>query len=85
MGFKGVPGHEFVGSVIEGPAEFVGRRVVGEINFGCGACDACRRDLSRHCPKRTVMGILDADGAFAELVSVPVNNLHFVPKNISDE
>jgi threonine dehydrogenase-like Zn-dependent dehydrogenase len=85
MGFKGVPGHEFVGSVIEGPAEFVGRRVVGEINFGCGACDACRRDLSRHCPKRTVMGILDADGAFAELVSVPVNNLHFVPENVSDE
>ena len=85
MGFKGVPGHEFVGSVMEGPAEYVGRRVVGEINFGCGACDDCRRDLSRHCPKRTVMGILDADGAFAELVSVPVTNLHFVPENVSDE
>ncbi len=85
MGFKGVPGHEFVGSVVEGPAEFIGKRVVGEINFGCGRCDACRRDLSRHCPNRSVMGILNADGAFAEFVSVPVDNLHVVPENVSDE
>jgi len=85
MGFKGVPGHEFVGSVLEGPSEFVGKRVVGEINFGCGACDACRRDLRRHCPNRAVMGILNADGAFAEYVSVPAGNLHFVPDKISDE
>jgi threonine dehydrogenase-like Zn-dependent dehydrogenase len=85
MGFKGVPGHEFVGSVVEGPSEFVGKRVVGEINFGCGQCDACRRDLSRHCPNRSVMGIVNADGAFAEYVSVPVENLHLVSDNISDE
>ena len=85
MGFKGVPGHEFVGSVVEGPSEFVGKRVVGEINFGCRQCDACRRDLSRHCPNRSVMGIVNADGAFAEYVSVPVENLHLVSDNISDE
>jgi len=85
MGFKGVPGHEFVGSVSEGPRELVGKRVVGEINFGCGECDYCRRDLSRHCPNRSVMGILNADGAFAQYVSVPVKNLHAVPERIPDE
>jgi threonine dehydrogenase-like Zn-dependent dehydrogenase len=85
MGFKGVPGHEFVGSVSEGPKDHIGKRVVGEINFGCGRCDACRRELSRHCPNRTVMGILNADGAFAEYLSVPIGNLHFVPDNVSDE
>lgn len=85
MGFTGVPGHEFVGSVSEGPNKFIGQRVVGEINFGCGDCDYCHRDLSRHCPNRSVMGILHADGAFAEYVSVPVENLHIVPASISDE
>ena len=85
MGFRGVPGHEFVGTVLEGPSGFVGQRVVGEINFGCGECDACRRDLSRHCSKRKVMGILNADGAFAEFVSMPGSNLHLVPEKVSDE
>jgi threonine dehydrogenase-like Zn-dependent dehydrogenase len=85
MGFKGVPGHEFVGSLIEGPQELRGRRVVGEINFSCGKCDSCDRGLSRHCPNRRVMGILAADGAFAEFVSIPVANLHFVPENVTDE
>jgi threonine dehydrogenase-like Zn-dependent dehydrogenase len=85
MGFKGVPGHEFIGRVSEGPKDLIGKRVVGEINFGCGECDLCRRDWSRHCPKRTVMGILNADGAFAEFVSVPSGNLHLVPESVSDE
>jgi threonine dehydrogenase-like Zn-dependent dehydrogenase len=85
MNFKGVPGHEFVGSVIDGPKDFVGKRVVGEINFGCGACDACARDLSRHCARRKVMGILNADGAFAEYVLLPARNLHVVPESIDDE
>ena len=85
MGFRGVPGHEFVGIVADGPPTLVGKRVVGEINFGCGACDACRRDLSRHCAYRSVMGILNADGAFAEYVAVPADNLHVVPDSISDE
>jgi threonine dehydrogenase-like Zn-dependent dehydrogenase len=85
MGFRGVPGHEFVGSVREGPQALLGKRVVGEINFGCGQCDACRRGLSRHCPNRSVMGILNADGAFAEYVAVPAANLHLVPDKVSDE
>ena len=85
MGFRGVPGHEFVGTVSEGPRELLGKRVVGEINFACGHCDYCNRGLERHCPKRSVMGILNADGAFAEFVSVPVANLHVVPDGVSDE
>jgi threonine dehydrogenase-like Zn-dependent dehydrogenase len=85
MNFRGVPGHEFVGSVSEGPETLIGKRVVGEINFACGRCEFCRRDLNRHCPNRKVMGILDADGAFAEFVAVPVANLHVVPENLSDE
>lgn len=85
MGFRGIPGHEFVGSVTEGPGDLAGKRVVGEINFGCGQCEFCARDLSRHCPNRSVMGILNADGAFAEYVSVPIANLHVVPNSISDE
>jgi threonine dehydrogenase-like Zn-dependent dehydrogenase len=85
MGFCGVPGHEFVGSVSEGPRDILGKRVVGEINFGCGRCENCARGLSRHCPNRSVMGILNADGAFAEYVAVPAANLHLVPDKVSDE
>jgi threonine dehydrogenase-like Zn-dependent dehydrogenase len=85
MSFTGVPGHEFVGTVVDGPAEFSSKRVVGEINFGCGDCESCARGLRRHCHKRAVMGILNADGAFAEYVAVPVANLHVVPDNIDDQ
>lgn len=85
MGFKGVPGHEFVGEVSAGPAELVGTRVVAEINFACGHCPVCIQGLGRHCPRRRVMGILHADGSFAEYVSVPVANLHPVPDSVTDE
>ncbi|MCO5166515.1 MAG: alcohol dehydrogenase catalytic domain-containing protein [Planctomycetes bacterium] len=85
MGFRGVPGHEVVGVVEEGPPGLVGRRVVAEINFACGACPACGAGLGRHCPTRQVMGILGADGAFAEQVLVPPANLHVVPDAVSDE
>jgi len=85
MGFTGIPGHEFVGEVAGGPAEWVGRRVVGEINYACGRCPTCRRRLGRHCPHRRVMGILGADGAFAERLAVPVANLHAVPDGVPDE
>jgi threonine dehydrogenase-like Zn-dependent dehydrogenase len=85
MKFRGVPGHEFVGSVSQGPKEWLGKRVVGEINFGCGKCEFCSRDLNRHCPNRTVMGIVNADGAFAEYVAVWIGNLHPVPGSISDQ
>ncbi len=85
MSFRGTLGHEFVGRVAEGPPEWVGKRVVGEINFGCGACGDCQKGMARHCARRTVMGILDADGAFAERIEVPVENLHEVPEGIRDE
>jgi threonine dehydrogenase-like Zn-dependent dehydrogenase len=85
LGFRGIPGHEFVGRVAAGPEEWLGGRVVGEINFACRRCPSCARGLERHCPSRTVMGIVGADGAFAELVRVPVQNLHAVPESVSDE
>jgi threonine dehydrogenase-like Zn-dependent dehydrogenase len=85
MGFRGIPGHEFVGEVVEGPAEWRGQRVVGEINFACGTCEYCARALGRHCAQRKVMGILGADGSFAELLSVPAQNLHAVPEDVEDE
>lgn len=85
MGFRGVPGHEFVGEVCDGPAELVGQRVVGEINFACGQCDLCHDGLGRHCPTRSVMGILNADGSFAEYLAIPTANLHLVPDEVADE
>ena len=85
MDFRGVPGHEFVGEVSEGPADWPGKRVVAEINFGCGRCEACGRGMQRHCPTRQVMGILGADGSFAEYLSVPIANLHPVPDSVPDE
>jgi threonine dehydrogenase-like Zn-dependent dehydrogenase len=85
MGFTGVPGHEFVGTVGAGPQSLIGKRVVGEINFACGRCEFCARGLGRHCPERLVMGILNADGAFAEYLALPAANLHEVPENVTDE
>ena len=85
MGFRGIPGHEFVGEVHDGPKELTGRRVVGEINFACGECEFCNRGLGRHCPNRTVMGILGADGSCAELMSIPAHNLHLVPDSVGNE
>lgn len=84
--FRGIPGHEFVGQVIEcDDAQWMRKRVVGEINIACGACDFCLRGLRRHCPRRTVMGIVNRDGAFAEFLVLPVANLHAVPEAIPDE
>ena len=86
MGFEGTLGHEFVGIVqdCEVLPELIGKRVVGEINAGCGYCEWCRRGLSRHCPDRTVLGILGRDGAFTEYLTLPADNLHIVPDNIPD-
>jgi threonine dehydrogenase-like Zn-dependent dehydrogenase len=85
MSFRGVLGHECVGTVDDGPARWRGKRVVTEINFACGACVLCVRGLGRHCPSRRVMGILGADGAFAEKVTVPIENLHLVPERVADD
>lgn len=85
-GFNGTIGHEFVGVVEESSDHnFVGRRVVGEINAGCGACDLCRAGDSRHCPSRTVLGIHGRDGAHAEFLQLPSVNLLPVPDSIADE
>jgi threonine dehydrogenase-like Zn-dependent dehydrogenase len=85
LGFRGTPGHEWVGRVEAAPdPALVGARVVGEINFACGRCDACAAGLGRHCPTRRVMGIAGADGALAERVVVPAVNLHRVPDGLAD-
>jgi threonine dehydrogenase-like Zn-dependent dehydrogenase len=96
--FHRVPGHEFIGEVanVQGvsPREklkWLGRRVVGEINVACSAhglrpeCDFCRRGLKTHCARRTVLGIVGQDGAFAEYLALPLENLHVVPSSVSDE
>jgi len=85
-GFQGTLGHEFVGRLVESPDfALVGRRVVGEINAGCGHCELCLQDDSRHCVDRTVLGIKGRDGAFAEFLSLPVRNLIELPDSVSDD
>lgn len=83
MNFTGILGHEFVGEIIDGPRG--GQRVVGEINIGCGRCAFCMQDLERHCPSRSVLGILNKDGAFAEYLTLPSRNLYIVPDAVPDE
>ncbi|KPK95932.1 hypothetical protein AMJ80_02755 [bacterium SM23_31] len=85
MDFTGVPGHEFVGVVKESDKpSLAGKRVVGEINAGCGDCELCRSGDPRHCPSRTVLGISGRNGAFAEYLTIPETNLHVVPDNVPD-
>jgi len=82
-GFAGTPGHEFVAEVVAAEsAALVGRRVVGEINLACTHCDWCRKGLGRHCPRRTVLGIVGHPGAFAEFFTLPERNLHVLPEGI---
>ncbi len=84
-GFNGTLGHEFVGVVEASPVETqIGRRVVGEINIGCGQCDVCQTGDTRHCPNRTALGIHNRDGAFAEFLTLPAKNLLLVPDAVSD-
>jgi len=95
LDFQGVPGHEFVGVVKEvyGDAgqerygHLVGQRVVGEINEAChrADCTYCQRGMPTHCPNRTTLGIVNRDGAFADYLMLPLENLHLVPENVSDE
>ena len=97
-GFRGTLGHEFVGEVANvkdvsaaTKKKWLGRRVTGEINVSCSAysfkpvCDFCRRGLKTHCARRTVLGIVAHDGAFAEFLALPLENLHAIPKNVTDE
>lgn len=85
-GFSGTPGHEFVGEVFEADLPLlIGRRVVGEINLACRNCDFCSIGLDRHCPNRTVLGIVSHPGAFAGYLVLPERNLHVLPDEIPDE
>lgn len=87
--FTGIPGHEFVGEVAGLPpgadSAWLGKRVVGEINAWCGACEQCLGGRPMHCEQRSVLGIKDRDGVFAEFVRLPLRNLHPVPDSIGDE
>jgi threonine dehydrogenase-like Zn-dependent dehydrogenase len=96
--FRGTPGHEFVGEVVDvrgvGSGEkkhWLGRRVAGEINIACAAlgfrrpCEFCRRGLKTHCARRKVLGIVAHDGAFAEFLALPLENLHAIPDTVTDE
>ncbi len=85
MNFRGVLGHEFAGVVAQGPAEWVGQRVVGEINIACGQCDLCLMGMPTQCRNRSTLGISgNYDGAFADEFKLVVRNLHRVPDNVSD-
>jgi 2-desacetyl-2-hydroxyethyl bacteriochlorophyllide A dehydrogenase len=84
--YAGIPGHEFVGEVAAAEDKtLIGQRVVGEINIVCGQCGSCREGRSTHCENRTVLGIRNRHGAFAEYLALPVTNLHPVPDGVPDE
>jgi threonine dehydrogenase-like Zn-dependent dehydrogenase len=85
--FTGIMGHEFVGEVIQSPTKpgLEGQRVVGEINASCGQCQACKAGRPTHCEKRSVLGILNRNGVFAEYLTLPVENLHLLPDSLADE
>jgi len=84
--YTGIPGHEFVGEVVEAPdPDWIGARVVGEINIVCGKCEQCHNGRPTHCESRSVLGIINRDGVFAEYVRLPLENLHRVPDSVPDE
>lgn len=86
MGYKGILGHEFTGIVEKAEnKQLIGKRVVGEINCGCGVCDWCKQGLERHCFNRSTLGIWQREGCFAEYVSLPEKNLLLIPNNVSNE
>lgn len=86
MGFKGIPGHEFVGIVEECANEHLrGKRVVGEINCVCHRCEYCQLEMPHHCLNRSVLGIQNRNGAFAEYLTLPEENLHLAPPSVRDD
>ena len=83
--FRGIPGHEFCGEVVQGPDSWCGRRVTGEINISCGDCRLCRLGIFSQCMARHTLGIHDYPGAFADYLRLPTGNLHLVPEGVSDD
>ncbi len=88
MGFKGVLGHEFVGVVVglgkNAPESLLNKRVVGEINLGCNNCSFCAKNLQRHCPNRSTLGIFKKDGCFSEFFTLAAENVIEIPDSIDD-
>jgi threonine dehydrogenase-like Zn-dependent dehydrogenase len=85
-GFSGTPGHEFAGEVVDADTRsLIGKRVAGEINLACGDCSWCSRGMGRHCPHRTVLGIVGHPGAFSEFLTLPERNLHVLPDSMPAE
>jgi len=84
--FSGVLGHEFVATVLEAddPA-WLGRRVIGDINAGCGRCTECLLHGSHHCHARTVLGISGRNGVLADRFCLPLACLSEVPEHVPDE
>jgi threonine dehydrogenase-like Zn-dependent dehydrogenase len=85
LDFSGILGHEFVGVVEQGPDRLLGKRVTGEINVACGACDLCLKGIPSQCRRRYTVGIFRYPGAFADFLPLPERNLHIVPDTVSDE
>ena len=86
LGFKGIPGHEFVGVVKQSSNPHLqDKRVVGEINCVCHRCQYCQLEMPHHCMARSVLGIHNRSGAFAEYITLPEENLHLVPNSIRDD
>jgi threonine dehydrogenase-like Zn-dependent dehydrogenase len=83
--YRGILGHEFVGVVDAGSPDLLGKRVVGEINAACGKCHFCQTEQPTHCENRTVLGIVNRNGAFAEYLTLPIANLHPVPDAVSTD
>jgi threonine dehydrogenase-like Zn-dependent dehydrogenase len=89
--FTGIPGHEFVGQVVDVPGDaaaaesWTGKRVVGEINLTCGECEACQNGRPTHCERRSTLGIHAHQGVFAEYLTLPAKNLHVIPDHVPDE
>ncbi|MDD3014798.1 MAG: alcohol dehydrogenase catalytic domain-containing protein [Candidatus Gastranaerophilales bacterium] len=88
MNFSGILGHEFVGRVVKingDRQELVGKRVTGEINCPCKECEYCQKGLYTHCSNRSVLGIYNRNGCFADYITLPVDNLHIIPDSVTDE
>lgn len=88
MGYKGVIGHEFVGRVVDVGCKvdknLINKRVVGEINCACEECDMCHKNLQRHCPNRSTLGIYKKNGCFSEYFTLPWQNVIEISSNVDD-
>jgi len=84
--FPIVPGHEWVGEIINtgsaGSGFKVGDHVVGEVSLGCTACSLCKSGNYHRCLDRRETGILNRQGCFAERLNHPTHYLHKIDKSV---